>query len=75
LEFFSQTHLVTLHLSHQGFNKIFFAACAFAPGLSDFSWCKIPKREKMYQIHIHKIYQKATNHTKWQQTRPKGLKM
>jgi hypothetical protein len=30
---------------------------AFGAGMPDFSWYKIPKREKLYQICDHKIYQ------------------
>jgi protoporphyrinogen oxidase len=38
-----------------------------APGLPDFYWYNIPKREKMYQITI--------KYTKWSQNIPKGRKI
>jgi hypothetical protein len=39
-------------------------------GLPDVSWCKIPKRGKLYQMTTklpngHKIYQMAIKFTKW----------
>jgi hypothetical protein len=48
----------------QAFLLALLEACAFSPGLPDFSWCMIPKPGKMYQM-IKKMYQMNKKCTKW----------
>jgi hypothetical protein len=51
----------------------FLLNCVHKPGLPDFSWRHIPKREKIYQITTK--YTKRPKYTTWLQYIPKGLKI
>jgi hypothetical protein len=48
---------------------------ASKPGLPDFTWCKVPKLEKIYQIITKCVYPMAIKYIKCAQNRPNVHKM